>query len=152
MKQIFVRLNRKIMDRRETVINKKYSVVKFLIDNLYSEIPTSWLMHDGSKQLCLWPPRTANVASLIGNCISSNLETWDPYEVDVIKSCTSLESARRSAANSNYETTDEDSLGRGKRQHISNRYSSEKEEKEHNICRLYKSMYVTRTCFIMLNI
>ncbi|XP_025154565.1 uncharacterized protein LOC109503826 isoform X1 [Harpegnathos saltator] len=96
-------------------------------------------MHDGSKQLCLWPPRTANAANFIANCVSPCLETWNQYEVDVIKSCTSLESARRSAADSNYQTTDEDRLGRGKRLHIEpNRYSSEEEEKENNILRPYK--------------
>lgn len=55
----------------------------------------------------------------------------------------SLESARKSATDSNYETTDEDSLGRGKRQHISyNRFSNE--EKENDVprsCKTYKSMY-----------
>lgn len=75
------------MDRCETGTNKKYSVVKFLIDDSYSEIPISWLMHDGSKQLCLWPPRTANAANFIANCISPCFETWNQYEVDVIKSC-----------------------------------------------------------------
>jgi len=52
------------MDCGESIGNKKYSIVKFLIDNSYSEIPTSWLILDGNKQKCLWPPRTANAASL----------------------------------------------------------------------------------------
>lgn len=56
----------------------------------------------------------------------------------------SLESARKSAADSNYQTTDEDKLGRGKRQHTShNRYSSEEEESDNYVHRPYKikSMY-----------
>jgi len=41
----------------------------------------------------------------------------------------SLESARKSAADSNYETTDEERLGRGKRQHVSNsRFKIDEEE------------------------
>ncbi|CAL1678269.1 unnamed protein product [Lasius platythorax] len=109
-------------------ITKKYAVVKFLLDNLYSEIPTSWLTRENNKQLCWWPPRTANTKILIVNCASPNFDTWNKYEVDVIKYCTSLESARKNAADSNYETTDEDGLGRGRRQHISyNKFSSEDE-------------------------
>lgn len=67
--------------------SKKYSVVKFLTDNSYSEIPTSWLVQDDNKQLCLWPPRTANTALLIANCVSPNFETWNEYEVDIVKHC-----------------------------------------------------------------
>lgn len=52
----------------------------------------------------------------------------------------SLESARKSAADSNYETTDDDRLGRGKRQHIlHNRFSSEDEENYHLPSRPCKS-------------
>lgn len=50
-----------------------------------------------------------------------------------------MESARKSAADSNYQTTDEDKLGRGKRQHTShNRYSSEEEESDNYVHRPYK--------------
>lgn len=41
----------------------------------------------------------------------------------------SLESARRHATNGNYDTTDEEQLGRGKRPHLKNtRYDSSVEE------------------------
>lgn len=41
----------------------------------------------------------------------------------------SLESARRHATNGNYNTTDEEQLGRGKRPHLKNtRYDSSEEE------------------------
>lgn len=104
----------------------KYAVVKFVIDNLYSEVPTSWLTQEENKQLCLWPPRTANTKILIANDANPNLETWSEYEVEIIKYCKSLESARKSAADSNYETTDDDTLGRGRRQHtVYNKFSSE---------------------------
>lgn len=206
------------MDRGKTVENKKYSVVKFLIDDLYSEIPTSWLILDGNKQMCWWPPRTANAAVLISTYSSPNLETWNQYEVDVLKHCckylhidilymymyacafiyvcfcvrniyillyeitlslcklklnisfcscfiiiilffmhvyrlmfisiffikASLESARKSAADSNYQTTDEDTLGRGKRQHTSySQYSEEEEESDYapQLCKTKSTYY-----------
>jgi len=50
----------------------------------------------------------------------------------------SLESARKSAADSNYETTDEERLGRGKRQHISNsRFKSDEEEYDYHQSQKY---------------
>lgn len=66
---------------------KTYAVVKFLVDNLYSEVPVSWLTLEDNKQLCLWPPRTTNAKLLIANYISPNVETWNLYEVDIIKYC-----------------------------------------------------------------
>lgn len=52
----------------------------------------------------------------------------------------SLESARKSAADSSYATTDEGGLGRGKRQHISNsRFFSEEEDDDCRQPRKYKS-------------
>ncbi|XP_029171124.1 uncharacterized protein LOC114940569 [Nylanderia fulva] len=112
-------------------IGKRYSVVKFVIDNSYSEIPTAWLILDDNQQQKCWWPRTANAAPLIANYASPNFETWDQYNIELIKHCRSLESARKSAADSNYQTTDEDKLGRGKRQHtLYNRYSSEEEEND----------------------
>lgn len=68
-------------------INKIYSVVQFISDSTYSEIPTTWLVKKGNKQLCWWPPRTANAAILIANCSPPNMELWNQYEVDIIKSC-----------------------------------------------------------------
>ncbi|XP_025266762.1 uncharacterized protein LOC112638764 [Camponotus floridanus] len=113
---------------------------KAYIDDLYSEVPISWLQRKDNKQLCYWPPRTINAKPLITNYTNPNVESWNLYEVDVIKYCTSLESARKSAADSNYETTDEDRLGRGKRQRISyNRFSSEEEENDvPQSCKTYK--------------
>lgn len=67
--------------------NKKYAVVKFIADNSYSEIPTAWLLANGNKQLCWWPPRTANAAMLIASCASPNFDLWNIYEVHVVKYC-----------------------------------------------------------------
>ncbi|XP_032688502.1 uncharacterized protein LOC116852342 [Odontomachus brunneus] len=87
----------------------------------------------------MWPPRTANAANFIANYTNPNYDTWITFEVDLIKHCSSLESARKTAADSNYETIDEDRLGCGRRQHIShNRYSSEDEENNSVKSRPYK--------------
>lgn len=43
----------------------------------------------------------------------------------------SLESARKNTADFNYQTTDEERLGRGKRQHVPCSKYSEEEEKEY---------------------
>lgn len=67
--------------------NKKYAVVKFLLDGTYSEIPTAWLMTENDNQQCWWPPRTANNALLIVSCANPNYETWTQYDIDIIKYC-----------------------------------------------------------------
>lgn len=68
--------------------NKKYAVVKFLSDSTFSEIPIAWLVEDdGDNQLCWWPPRTYNNATLIANSTSPNFQTWSQYEVDIVKYC-----------------------------------------------------------------
>lgn len=120
--------------------SRKYAVVKFLSDSTFSEIPTVWLFENNSIQYCWWPPRTANSATLIANCTSPNYNTWTRHKVDVMKYCMSLESARKNAADSTYETTDDERLGRGKRQHIVyNRYSDDEEEEIENLyCVLYR--------------
>lgn len=67
--------------------NKKYAVVKFLSDSTYSEIPTVWLFKKKDTQYCWWPSRTANSATLIMNCESPDFQTWNHYEVDIVKYC-----------------------------------------------------------------
>lgn len=62
----------------------RYAVVRFKIDNTYSEIPTSWIIEDN---LCWWPPRTANSAIFISNCTDPNRSTWKQYNIDIIKYC-----------------------------------------------------------------
>ncbi|XP_039306808.1 uncharacterized protein LOC120358125 [Solenopsis invicta] len=110
---------------------KKYAVVKFLCDSSYSEIPTTWLFQEKNIQYCWWPPRTANSATLILNCESPDFSSWKHYEVNIIKHCTTIESARKCAADSNYETTDEERLGRGKRQPVLNsRFANSDSEDE----------------------
>ncbi|XP_039312047.1 uncharacterized protein LOC120359261 [Solenopsis invicta] len=69
---------------------------------------------------------------MIANCASPDFKTWDCYDVKIIKYCKSLESARKHASDTNYKTTDEESLGRGQRQHPPyNRFSSD-EEQDHS--------------------
>jgi len=67
--------------------NKKYAVVKFLLDSTYSEISTTWLFKEKDTQYCWWPPRTANSATLIMNSESPDIYTWNRYEVEILKYC-----------------------------------------------------------------
>lgn len=68
--------------------NTKYAVVKFLSDSTHSEIPSTWLFeNEDNSYWCWWPPRTANCATLISNCTSPNFNTWNKYEIDIIKFC-----------------------------------------------------------------
>ncbi|XP_071573175.1 uncharacterized protein [Temnothorax nylanderi] len=104
-----------------------YAVVQFLADLTYSEIPITWIQKDDSQ--CWWPPRTSNCPQMIANCESPDCKTWATHKINVVKLCTSLESARKHAADAQYQTTDEERLGRGKRQHVPyNRFSSDPEE------------------------
>ncbi|KMQ88660.1 hypothetical protein RF55_11810 [Lasius niger] len=104
-----------------------YAVVQFLTEYTYSEIPTTWLKENNSQ--CWWPPRTSNCPQMIANCESPDFRTWNCYEVEVAKFCTSLESARKHAADANYQTTDEERLGKGQRQYVPyNLFSSDGEE------------------------
>lgn len=76
------------MMNENTHSKRKYAVVKFKSDSSYSEIPALWLMDKGdNRQWCLWPPRTANCATLMSNYTSPNYESWREYEVEIIKYC-----------------------------------------------------------------
>lgn len=76
------------MMNNNTQSGKKYAVVKFKSDSSYSEIPTLWLIDKGvNGQWCLWPPRTANCATLILNYATPNYETWRTYEIEIVKYC-----------------------------------------------------------------
>lgn len=68
-------------------IIKNYAVVKFFMDNSYSEIPTAWFFEEGDRLQCWWPPRTANSANLIANCTSPDIDTWSKYDVELKKYC-----------------------------------------------------------------
>ncbi|XP_067204567.1 uncharacterized protein [Linepithema humile] len=125
--------------------SKKYAVVKFLSDSTYSEIPTAWLFKKNDIQQCWWPPRTANSAILIMNCERPDFYTWNHYEVNIVKYCTSLESARKNAADSNYDTTDEERLGRGKRLHLTyNRFRSDEEDDSHQPRKYIKKKQINK--------
>lgn len=68
---------------------RKYAVVKFKLDSLFSEISIIWLLEndDSDKQWCLWPPRTANCGLLIANYAKPDPKTWIRYEIKFIKLC-----------------------------------------------------------------
>ncbi|XP_025996429.1 uncharacterized protein LOC113005292 isoform X5 [Solenopsis invicta] len=98
--------------------NNEYAVVRFLSDCTYSEVPKKWLIKNVDSFMCWWPPQNSNTATLIANCVNPNYDLWNKYEVEVVKYCSSLESARKNAADELYHTRDEERFGRGKRQHV----------------------------------
>lgn len=67
--------------------DKKYAVVKFLLDCTYSEVPTIWLVKENGHTQCWWPPRTANTPALMAQYVSPNHNTWERYNVDIMKYC-----------------------------------------------------------------
>lgn len=69
----------------------------------------------------------------------------------------SLETARKSASNENYNTTDEERFGRGRRMHVRyNRYNDEEDEEEEEIvqptkCKI-RSTYLKSSCILYVAI
>ncbi|XP_036144756.1 uncharacterized protein LOC105836362 isoform X2 [Monomorium pharaonis] len=129
--KIFIAKGTMSCDTRRT--QKMYAVVKFVTDSTYSEIPITWLIENDNADnlLCWWPPKSANCPQLIANYASPEFNTWECYQVNIIKYCMSLESARKHATDSNYETTDDERLGRGKRPHVPyNRFNSDDDDGE----------------------
>ncbi|XP_067203984.1 uncharacterized protein [Linepithema humile] len=79
------------------------------------------------------------------NCERPDFYTWNHYEVNIVKYCTSLESARKNAADSNYDTTDEERLGRGKRLHLTyNRFRSDEEDDSHQPRKYIKKKQINK--------
>lgn len=68
-------------------IQKSYAIVKFLSDCSFSEIPSAWLYKENDILQHWWPPRTTNAATLIANCTSPNMNTWNIHKVELIKYC-----------------------------------------------------------------
>lgn len=67
---------------------KEYAVVKFLLDNTYSEVPVAWLLNENNNPQCWWPPRAmTNISTLMTDNVEPNYKTWSRYEVDIIKYC-----------------------------------------------------------------
>ncbi|KAI4455158.1 hypothetical protein MML48_9g00000572 [Holotrichia oblita] len=92
---------------------RKYAVVYFPSDKTYSEIPVNWIQSDS---LCWWPNSTKKAYNLMARNVLPDVDTWNKYDIRIESFCTSLESARKKAENSDYITScDENELGRGKR-------------------------------------
>ncbi|XP_011883585.1 PREDICTED: uncharacterized protein LOC105570754 [Vollenhovia emeryi] len=132
------------MSSSQSSSSKSYAVVKFLSDSTFSEVPVNWISKSGDTAYCWWPPRSSNNAMLIANCVNPNYKLWHNFEVEVIKYCSSLESARKSAADGNYNTTDEDRCGRGKRQHVPHQPYSSDDELENTKYRQLKKQNQTQ--------
>ncbi|KAK4880190.1 hypothetical protein RN001_008336 [Aquatica leii] len=91
--------------------SKPYAVVLFSDENnMTSEIPTSWLCDANSK--CRWPPNCKNPTLLMKKGIKPD-KSWGTFKVRVESYCSTLQKARMRAENINYETTEDEDLGRG---------------------------------------
>ncbi|XP_011860316.1 PREDICTED: uncharacterized protein LOC105557630 [Vollenhovia emeryi] len=95
-------------------MSENYAVVQFLIDETFSEISTNWVQKNESDLICWWP-NTKNISSLIENRTEPDKNLWSTFDITVIKYCSSLASARKSAADAYYITTDDEKIGRGQR-------------------------------------
>ncbi|XP_077262550.1 uncharacterized protein LOC143897617 [Temnothorax americanus] len=93
-----------------------YAVVIFKGDNEVSEVPSNWLETNVEESLCWWPVHCKNASALIAKRSEPNKKSWDKLPVTIEKYCTSYEKARKVAENANYATTDDDQLGKGRRQ------------------------------------
>ncbi|GBP57455.1 hypothetical protein EVAR_36107_1 [Eumeta japonica] len=97
---------------------KDYAVVQFIESELYSEIPSNWLLYDSfavkDKTSCRWPGRKEkNFTQKIKNRVDPSKD-WPIRAVNVIRFCETLESARKAADDSQYSSTAE-MVGRGYR-------------------------------------
>ncbi|XP_071653230.1 uncharacterized protein [Temnothorax longispinosus] len=93
-----------------------YAVVIFKGDNEVFEVPSNWLETNVEESLCWWPVHCKNASTLIAKRSKPNKKSWDKLPVTIEKYCTSYEKARKVAEDANYVTTDDDQLGKGRRQ------------------------------------
>ncbi|XP_029156995.1 uncharacterized protein LOC114929588 isoform X1 [Nylanderia fulva] len=122
---------------------KLYAIVQFLADESFSEIPTNWIQRNNDGFICWWP-NTKNISSLIKNRDEPDKKLWSRFDITVIKYCSSLASARKSAADAQYGTTDEEKCGRGQRklkkneyyfsENDENDYTDDSNDEERNAC------------------
>ncbi|KAM0730381.1 hypothetical protein ACS0PU_002710 [Formica fusca] len=102
---------------------KLYAVVQFSVDESFSEIPTNWIYRndENDSQICWWP-NTKNISSLIENRTEPDMKLWSIFDITVIKYYSSLTSARKSAADAHYATTDDEKCGRRQKKLKKNEY------------------------------
>ncbi|CAG9763748.1 unnamed protein product [Ceutorhynchus assimilis] len=84
---------------------KKYAVIYFPAENIYSEIPTSWLTPD--KEYCWWP-NSINCKSFMTRDEPPDESTWARHRIKFEVYASTLESARRKAENPSYMTGGEE--------------------------------------------
>lgn len=61
-------------------MNKKpYAVVYFPTEDMYSEIPTSWLLND---EACYWP-RSLNAHKLMQKGVEPDTKTWEVHQLRI---------------------------------------------------------------------
>lgn len=59
--------------------SKPYAVVYFPKDDMYSEIPTEWLLGDKS---CWWP-KSINAKKFIEKKCQPNPDSWDVHSIQI---------------------------------------------------------------------
>ncbi|XP_011883550.1 PREDICTED: uncharacterized protein LOC105570696 [Vollenhovia emeryi] len=146
-----------------------YAVVRFLCEeDSFSEVPTNWIVENNSasaeEEILCWWPVTKNVSPFIENRVQPE-KTWTMYEIEILKYCSSLTTARKAASDPNYITTDDDALGRGLRKTMPRQMSdSEYEEEEEraeaskklagkkNLKMAHRTVQLSHQCLIVLPI
>ncbi|CAG9818133.1 unnamed protein product [Phaedon cochleariae] len=92
---------------------KPYAVVYFTKEDMYSEIPTSWLQNNDAGY---WP-NSMNPCKLMQKGVEPDKENWEVHQLKIVGFSETLDGARKKAADSEYSTSNEDSqdAGRGRR-------------------------------------
>lgn len=134
---------------------KPFAVVKFLDDAgefPYSEVPTEWLskfVDENNNEeyfMCWWPRGSEkNVSSLISSKAKVDETNWIQLSVEFDKYWSTLRSARKRAEDSNYQTTDENNLGKGFRRKRVREFSSDDEEINNKTKRKKQSDYQNKS-------
>nr|CAI5830353.1 unnamed protein product [Callosobruchus analis] len=83
---------------------KKFAVIFLPSENVYSEVPVSWLSDNGTK--CWWP-RTLHAFNFMRRGEAPDKDTWQLHEARVEMYCSTLERVRKCAENPNYTTSSE---------------------------------------------
>lgn len=66
---------------------KKFLSRIFPLENLYSVVPSKWLIINEGELLCSWPSKnTANASDLVKSAESVPSKKWKKHKIDFVKS------------------------------------------------------------------
>ncbi|XP_045483264.1 uncharacterized protein LOC123688683 isoform X2 [Harmonia axyridis] len=100
-----------------------YAVVHFIEDDVFSEVPVSWLNFDNTE--CVWPPNNPkNVRNLI-KMRAAPKSDWPSHKVNLEGIYEKYEKAIKKAGNNDYTSSADEVRGRGMRKKIPQYSSSE---------------------------